>query len=452
MAATTTATTTTATTTTATTTSTTATTTTTTGMNVCTTTSSIHSTLEDYETDDHSHPLRHRHMLLAMDKYLKHKRKQRMRQQHWKEGRLLRSCAIRRKEATHDCEVGGDDEEDSCCFNLTTTNNNDNNIDDSSPISTNSGDTTTSAKDNFGDGSSPTDNIDNNFDIVDQQSGADSCCGCCDAAVDVAVIVPKGTLAYARRCAELHRLGMLACDTLRNHIDDTEGWTKVNVKHMKGFRKDLPGRPMIGKGQVDLGNFFSPEQILKYLWQTEIAATYDQTLAAAFGLEAFPNNIEILYQAFKGRYGQSGRDLAFLTAHKWSSPDRVTIGCKSIEGYPQTDKMLKGYVRGFNHIAGYDICRHATGNVIISFIFQTDIRADAVPKWILNRVKLDQLYVVRSIQKHLHIEYAEQIVINELVVQTPTTTTSQDNYDNQKQQQQEEQTEKRQQDVEKKEG
>eukprot|EP00922_Rhytidocystis_sp_ex-Travisia-forbesii_P038266 GHVS01056994.1.p1 GENE.GHVS01056994.1~~GHVS01056994.1.p1 ORF type:complete len:349 (+),score=73.73 GHVS01056994.1:322-1368(+) len=326
--------------------------------------------------EDRHHPLRHRHMMLAMDRYLKHKRKQRIRQQHCKEGRLLRSCAIQRKDMTNEKEeVWGEEEEDEDGYSTSPA---------SSLSSTSS---TTSAN---------TNNTDNNNKMI--------------FGVDEGVIDSVEYLEFVKRADMLKRRGMASCEAVKTYVDEEEGWTKVNIKHMKAFRKDVVGSPMIGKGQVDLGDAFSPAEVLAYLWQKEIAQEYDEMLAKACGVESFPNGIEILYQAFKGRYAQSGRDIVFQTAHRWTSDDRVTIGCESIRDYPHTDVMLKGYVRAFNHIAGYDIHRHPKGNVILTFIFQTDIAADAVPTWILNRVKLDQLHVVKAIRKHLHIRYQRDMV------------------------------------------
>eukprot|EP00922_Rhytidocystis_sp_ex-Travisia-forbesii_P003841 GHVS01005559.1.p1 GENE.GHVS01005559.1~~GHVS01005559.1.p1 ORF type:complete len:320 (+),score=47.62 GHVS01005559.1:475-1434(+) len=302
-----------------------------------------------------------------MDRYLKHKPKQRMRQKHWKEGRLWRSCAIQRKEICTEWEVWEDSIEDEIC---------------SSPFSCVS---TASA------------------DSVDQLPSTNG------SGVDGTTVVPSDYLVFVQRMEELQRLGMAACDVVQNNVDEKEGWSNVNIKHMKAFRKDVAGSPMIGKGEVDLGDFFSPDDVLTYLWQKEIAQEYDEMVAKACGVESFPNGVEILYQAFKGRYAQTGRDIVFYTAHKWTSADRVTIGCKSIKDYPQSDVMVKGCVRAFNHIAGYDIHRHPEGNVVLSFVFQADIYADAVPTWILNRVKLDQLHVVKSIKKHLHVHYKHQV-------------------------------------------
>eukprot|EP00922_Rhytidocystis_sp_ex-Travisia-forbesii_P062020 GHVS01091833.1.p2 GENE.GHVS01091833.1~~GHVS01091833.1.p2 ORF type:complete len:353 (-),score=68.72 GHVS01091833.1:2048-3106(-) len=328
---------------------------------------------QEEEEEDRFTTVRHKHMLLAMDRYMKHKRKQRIRQKHWKEGRLLRSCAVQRKEVSTEWEVGWEEEEEE----------------------------EEEEEGNYG--SSPSSTISTISTYSRDNTQAKKPCG-----VDVGVVSAE-YLELAERMERVQQSGMASCDAVRNCVDETEGWTKVNIKHMKAFRKDVVGCAMIGKGQVDLGDVFTPKEILSYLWQTEIAEEYDEMLAKACGLESLPNGMEILYQAFKSRYAQRGRDIVFYTAHKWSSADRVSIGCKSIKDYPQTEVMLEGCVRAFNHIAGYDIHRHADGNVVLSFVFQADIYAEAVPTWIINRVKLDQLHVVKSIRTHLHIRYKKEV-------------------------------------------
>lgn len=203
-------------------------------------------------------------------------------------------------------------------------------------------------------------------------------------------------------------LGRKACMDARQIVDSTECWTVIDKGEIKAFRKDPLGLPMLVKGTINLGKTYTVNEVINYLWDPEIAAEYDHSLIKACAIREFPSNLYILYQAFKGRFGLCGRDFVMYSVKHWESKNRVTIGSRSVESWPNCDHMVNGLVRGFTHLGGYDVRKDTTTEeILLTLIFQVNIKTDGIPAWIVNRVKLEQLQVAKHIRKYLRERYAK---------------------------------------------
>eukprot|EP00921_Rhytidocystis_pertsovi_P017368 GHVQ01027317.1.p1 GENE.GHVQ01027317.1~~GHVQ01027317.1.p1 ORF type:complete len:1712 (+),score=223.84 GHVQ01027317.1:644-5137(+) len=197
---------------------------------------------------------------------------------------------------------------------------------------------------------------------------------------------------------EYTEMGKEVCDLVMTYSDETVGWTVIQDKRVKVSRKDPPGDiPMIGRGEICLGKDFDMEEVIDFIWDADVKSEFDSQLLKGYQIKEYPSRLALLYQAFKGQWGVAGRDLVLYCMRKSFSENRTCVGCKSIEDWPDDDRMVPGLVRGYTYVAGYDIHRRESGDIHLTYVFQTDLRSAGIPQWITNRVKLDQLNVVKSI-------------------------------------------------------
>lgn len=210
-------------------------------------------------------------------------------------------------------------------------------------------------------------------------------------------------LYYSSKAPEL-------CDKLKMYADETEGWAVLQNDEIEVSRKDVEGEPMIGRSRINLGKKFTMKQIVSYLWDAENTLEYDNQLAASSLLKDYGNGLHILYHAFKGQWGFVGRDFVLYCWKKEleESSDRAVIGCSSVDDWPfdEENGMQKNLVRAKTIIAGYDISLQKNiGDIILTYIFQANLFVDNLPVWIMNKILMDHLNVIKNISACLCKKY-----------------------------------------------
>ncbi|CEM08639.1 unnamed protein product [Vitrella brassicaformis CCMP3155] len=193
--------------------------------------------------------------------------------------------------------------------------------------------------------------------------------------------------------------GRKACEALYD-MARSDGWKEAGRKDgAKLYRKDIPNMPMMGRGTIEFQEEIPVQTVFDYIWDPDTKPEYDPMLDAGFSLHVYPNELGIMYQAFRGQYGVPGRDFIVMAWKESFGEDHMILGFKSID-WPDDDRMSKKHVRGKCILGGFEVRRLENGHVELSYFNQADLCGN-ISEWLVTQAKLDQLKIVTNVKRQL---------------------------------------------------
>lgn len=227
----------------------------------------------------------------------------------------------------------------------------------------------------------------------------------------------------AAKEAAYKQIGDGACQRLleivTNDDPDWEIWEAKDGLRIDKRQKCLSGS-ICGRGsqvwipsQEKQYNF---DHAADFLWDDKTKPLYDEFTQEMLVLIEYPEDYLIVNQVFHGRFGISGRDF-IVVIHKMrcdtDTHERLIIGAASVPKEEEEiidasiidDEVRRKHfhakqhlVRGVAYTAGFCLTRdRRSGEFCVTYVHDADVKTQGVPKWIVNRVKLDQLRIVRRI-------------------------------------------------------
>lgn len=212
-------------------------------------------------------------------------------------------------------------------------------------------------------------------------------------------------------------IGVSVCDDVNRLCDEIDGWTiwDENETGYTVHQKTKPDGSSMGRASITWDSSTSIEIVSDFLWNTETKPLYDKYTKATLLIKKYSEDFHIIDQVFSGRFGLSGRDFVILV-HKQcyhdADQERFVIGVKSIDLeflenlVQEMDdevklkylEMTSACVRGDVILAGFQVTKKRNKHQIkISYINDVHVAAKGVPGWIVKRVKLDQLKIIKEI-------------------------------------------------------
>lgn len=232
--------------------------------------------------------------------------------------------------------------------------------------------------------------------------------------------------------------GEEGCRELRRLVESQDGWhVWEDKKGLKIEKMTNEHGRFVGRGQMtwtvplksearklaegeEDGPLYDIDFIDQFLWDEKTKSQYDEFTERMLVMHDHENvDCHVVDQIFKGRFGISGRDFVVTIMKKRDDDEqyeRLLIGASSIPLWhvEQIERLLKPekvddynilknkVVRGFVYAAGF-LLEHKKGTAEnrIVYLNDADVKSRGVPRWIVNRVKLDQLKIVQAIPQCL---------------------------------------------------
>lgn len=229
--------------------------------------------------------------------------------------------------------------------------------------------------------------------------------------------------------SEIMDLAALACVNLRRDGEESDslwriwsskGGLKVETKDEcesgsiagRGIYRHTP------KGDYDM------DFVSEVMWNEKTKSKYDEHTAAMICMFEVDSDTNVTCQVFKGRFGFSGRDFVMVVhRERVLVPEReiLLLGVRSVpcslipvcEGMFKSPASRDSYLkytstttRGTIYVAGIMISRNTTTNeYTITYVNDADIHTTGIPKWIVDRVKTDQLSIASNIMNVIEQEW-----------------------------------------------
>ncbi|XP_026192011.1 uncharacterized protein LOC34623367 [Cyclospora cayetanensis] len=198
-----------------------------------------------------------------------------------------------------------------------------------------------------------------------------------------------------------------------DHLDDPSAFKKIGCRGYETFKCEqykfhvAAGQritsgdavPVLGAGRINLGKV-DFQKCIDYLSKPENKMEFDSATSKVVTI-ATDGNFSLVYQAFKGQWGFSGREFVIACWSTKVDENRMILSCESVDWTESIEGQIQGLVRANLHLAGYDIQRQSNDDVVLTFCVQADLRTAGVPEWINSRVKAEQLTVVKSIKDRI---------------------------------------------------
>ncbi|EZG82437.1 hypothetical protein GNI_016620 [Gregarina niphandrodes] len=221
---------------------------------------------------------------------------------------------------------------------------------------------------------------------------------------------------HIRQCADQ------ACVKLKSTaLEQSEEWTVWSDKKKLAVqvKKTSESNTICGRGTYtwsDAPTGLNMEFVETVMWDENAKKKYDENTDSMVCFFTVDDDTNLTCQAFKGRFGFAGRYFHVVIHRRRETEgdtDRLILGARSLdenwlelahqhvdrdEARIKLDQIESKQVQGFAYVAGIVIEHERKENVFrITYVNDADIVTVGIPKWIIDRVKLDQLSVVKNI-------------------------------------------------------
>ncbi|KAF4714778.1 hypothetical protein FOZ63_025581, partial [Perkinsus olseni] len=163
---------------------------------------------------------------------------------------------------------------------------------------------------------------------------------------------------------------------------------------------ELSVRPQNGSemqvvcGKMNWGKKYTISQVMEFLGDLTNKVNWDDQLIEGKLLKSYLNDgkreVTLSWTSYKGEMGVAGRDFVYAAVNEKVSENKGVMTCRSVDldEFPE-HKFSAEACRGFIQNAGYVIEKVQSGDLMVSFYNQVDVRG-SVPTWIVNKATMKQ--------------------------------------------------------------
>ncbi|EER18915.1 hypothetical protein Pmar_PMAR015414 [Perkinsus marinus ATCC 50983] len=147
-------------------------------------------------------------------------------------------------------------------------------------------------------------------------------------------------------------------------------------------------------GKMNWGKDYTISQVMEFLGDMINKVNWDDQLIEDKVLKSYLNDgqreVTLTWTSYKGEMGVAGRDFIYAAVNEKVSETKGVMTCRSVDldEFPE-HKFSAEACRGFIQNAGYVIDKAPSGDLIVSFYNQVDVRG-SVPTWIVNKATMKQ--------------------------------------------------------------
>uniref|UniRef100_A0A0G4F3B1 START domain-containing protein n=1 Tax=Chromera velia CCMP2878 TaxID=1169474 RepID=A0A0G4F3B1_9ALVE len=197
----------------------------------------------------------------------------------------------------------------------------------------------------------------------------------------------------------------LVADLVRNARDKSPVWKELYNKHgiFVDRRKVEGAAAGVVRGSIDLSlESLSVRDIMSIVWSSS-QASYNNMAEYSSRLctwkEGWPATCAF-YLSFYGQFGFPGRDFVMAASLKDLGPDHAATIIESIS-HPELDRvpsvMLRGRVRAWAPIGGYEARRLPDGRIRLTAVWSFDLKSAVCPDFILRQLQVKSVLHLQNL-------------------------------------------------------
>ncbi|KAF4664292.1 hypothetical protein FOZ61_000947 [Perkinsus olseni] len=147
-------------------------------------------------------------------------------------------------------------------------------------------------------------------------------------------------------------------------------------------------------GKMNWGKKYTISQVMEFLGDLTNKVNWDDQLIEGKLLKSYLNDgkreVTLSWTSYKGEMGVAGRDFIYAAVNEKVSENKGVMTCRSVDldEFPE-HKFSAEACRGFIQNAGYVIEKVQSGDLMVSFYNQVDVRG-SVPTWVVNKATMKQ--------------------------------------------------------------
>ena len=187
-----------------------------------------------------------------------------------------------------------------------------------------------------------------------------------------------------------------ALSVFKQLLEETTGWEPISTgkTETKGSRRQAPGSLYIIKGEVVIRK--PAEEIAAYLKDLARKSEYDTMFESGHVIEAFSEDLEVVYQRYKRQFPASGRDLCLVQSRFQES--NGTIYAVATSTTHPTSPSNPDLVRAHLYIGGFALTPLEPGNTRVVYMTHADL-GGRLPTMVVNKVQNSQALVVEGVRR-----------------------------------------------------
>ena len=181
-------------------------------------------------------------------------------------------------------------------------------------------------------------------------------------------------------------------------LEETAGWEPISTgkTETKGTRRPAPGNLYIIRGETIVN--CPAAAIFAYLRDLSRKGEYDSMFESGYILEAFSDDLEVVYQRYKRQFPASGRDLC-LVQRNYKEENGAIYAVAVSTTHPACPGNT-GLVRAHLYIGGFAMLPQDQVRTKVVYITHADL-GGSIPTMIVNKVQNSQALVVEGIRQAL---------------------------------------------------
>lgn len=190
-----------------------------------------------------------------------------------------------------------------------------------------------------------------------------------------------------------------ALSVFKQLLEDTSGWEPISTgkTETKGSRRPAPGNLYIIRGEAIIGK--PADEVMAYLKDLSRKSEYDTMFESGFVLEAYSEDLEVVYQRYKRQFPASGRDLC-LVQRRFTETNGTIYAVATSTTHPASPSN-PDLVRAHLYIGGFALQPLEASSTRLVYMTHADL-GGKLPTMIVNKVQNSQALVVEGVRRALN--------------------------------------------------
>ena len=190
-----------------------------------------------------------------------------------------------------------------------------------------------------------------------------------------------------------------ALSVFKQLLEETSGWEAISTgkTETKGSRRPAPGSLYIIRGEAVIRK--PAEEVMAYLKDLSRKGEYDTMFESGYVLEAYSEDLEVVYQRYKRQFPASGRDLC-LVQRRFQETNGTVYAVATSTTHPASPSN-PDLVRAHLYIGGFALQPLEEASTRLVYMTHADL-GGRLPTMIVNKVQNSQALVVEGVRRALN--------------------------------------------------